>query len=92
MFCLTVYLLNFLYTKVDLIFKLMFYYHAFSYLIFLAVFIFYFQETNFREPLHRFSSKKLNELGLRYYTPDVHKAAFALPLYIAEVCIEQKHF
>lgn len=41
-------------------------------------------ETNFREPLHRFTPKMLKELGLRYYTPDIHKAAFALPLYIAE--------
>lgn len=41
-------------------------------------------ETNFREPLHRFSPQMLKELKLRYYTPDVHKASFALPLYIAE--------
>ncbi|XP_035213312.1 spermidine synthase-like isoform X2 [Stegodyphus dumicola] len=41
-------------------------------------------ETNFREPLHKFSSEMLRELKLRYYTPDVHRAAFALPLFVAE--------
>jgi len=41
-------------------------------------------ETNFREPLHKFTPKTMRELGLRYYTPDIHRAAFALPLSIAE--------
>lgn len=41
-------------------------------------------ETNFREPLNRFTPNRLKELCLRYYTPDIHKAAFALPLQIAE--------
>nr|ALJ10897.1 hypothetical protein [Dolomedes sulfureus] len=26
-------------------------------------------------PVHKFSTKMLKELGLRYYTPDVHRAA-----------------
>nr|ALJ10923.1 spermidine synthase [Dolomedes sulfureus] len=37
--------------------------------------------TNFRNPVHKFSTKMLKELGLRYYTPDVHRAAFALALF-----------
>jgi len=41
-------------------------------------------ETKFREPFHKFTPKMLKDLNLRYYTPDVHRAAFALPLYIAE--------
>lgn len=44
-----------------------------------------FQETNFREPLNKFSYETLKELNLRYYTPGIHRAAFALPLVIAEV-------
>ncbi|XP_054720990.1 spermidine synthase-like isoform X2 [Uloborus diversus] len=41
-------------------------------------------ETNFRNPLIKFTLNKLKELNLRYYTPDVHRAAFALPLFVAE--------
>jgi len=41
-------------------------------------------DTNFRNPIHKFSSKTLEELNLKYYTPDVHRASFALPLYVAK--------
>ncbi|KAF8770535.1 Spermidine synthase like protein [Argiope bruennichi] len=41
-------------------------------------------DTNFRQPLNRFSKETLKELNLKYYTPDTHQAAFALPLSIAE--------
>lgn len=40
--------------------------------------------SNFRNPVHTFTTKQLKELGLRYYTPDVHRASFALPLFLAE--------
>lgn len=40
--------------------------------------------TNFREPLHKFSPETSEKLGLRYYTYDVHKGAFALPLFVAK--------
>ncbi|XP_055925738.1 spermidine synthase-like [Argiope bruennichi] len=40
--------------------------------------------TNFRIPVNRFSHQILKELGLKYYTPDVHRAAFSLPLFVAE--------
>ncbi|GIX96275.1 spermidine synthase [Caerostris darwini] len=41
-------------------------------------------DTNFRVPLNKFSKETLKELNLKYYTPDIHQAAFALPLAIAE--------
>ncbi|GFR23147.1 spermidine synthase [Trichonephila clavata] len=41
-------------------------------------------DTNFREPLNKFSYETMKKLELKYYTPDVHRAAFALPLMIAE--------
>lgn len=42
------------------------------------------QNTNFREPINVFTSQSLKSFKLRYYTPDVHRAAFALPLSIRE--------
>ncbi|GFV15334.1 spermidine synthase [Trichonephila clavipes] len=41
-------------------------------------------DTNFRQPLNLFSVEVLKELNLKYYTPDTHRAAFALPKLIAE--------
>ncbi|XP_055925257.1 spermidine synthase-like [Argiope bruennichi] len=41
-------------------------------------------DTNFRIPVNRFSHQTLKELDLKYYTPDVHRAAFSLPLFVAE--------
>ncbi|GIY79329.1 spermidine synthase [Caerostris extrusa] len=41
-------------------------------------------KTNFRVPLHKFSHETLKEFNLKYYTPDTHRAAFALPLSVAE--------
>lgn len=31
------------------------------------------------EPLHRFTADEVDELGFRYYTSEVHRAAFTLP-------------
>jgi spermidine synthase len=38
-----------------------------------------FQETNFKEPLRIFSEDELDQMKLRYYNADVHRAAFVLP-------------
>ncbi|GBN32250.1 Spermidine synthase [Araneus ventricosus] len=40
--------------------------------------------TNFREPIHKFSDEMLEKMELRYYTTDVHRGAFALPLMMAK--------
>ncbi|CAL1294868.1 unnamed protein product [Larinioides sclopetarius] len=44
-----------------------------------------FSNTNFREPLYKFSHETLKEFELKYYTPDVHRAVFALPFKMAEM-------
>ncbi|KAK6621751.1 hypothetical protein RUM44_001558 [Polyplax serrata] len=40
-------------------------------------------ETNFKEPIHLFSDEDLDQMGLRYYTSDVHRSAFSLPRFAA---------
>ncbi|KAF8789843.1 Spermidine synthase like protein [Argiope bruennichi] len=41
-------------------------------------------ETNFRKPLHSFSRETLKKFQLKYYTPEIHRAMFALPFKMAE--------
>ncbi|XP_055926082.1 spermidine synthase-like isoform X2 [Argiope bruennichi] len=41
-------------------------------------------ETNFRKPLHTFSRETLKLFQLKYYTPEIHRAMFALPFKMAE--------
>lgn len=41
-------------------------------------------ETNFRKPLRTFSSQTLRDLKMKYYTSDVHRASFALPISITK--------
>lgn len=38
-----------------------------------------------KEPLKTFTDEEIDELGLRYYTSDVHRASFTLPRYAAKV-------
>ncbi|CAL1294867.1 unnamed protein product, partial [Larinioides sclopetarius] len=40
--------------------------------------------TNFREPIHKFSDEMLEKMELKYYTTDVHRGAFTLPLMMAK--------
>jgi spermidine synthase len=46
----------------------------------------YFQDTNFSEPLRVFTEKELDDLKLRYYNADIHRAAFILPQFAKKVC------
>nr|XP_040237472.2 spermidine synthase [Anopheles coluzzii] len=41
-------------------------------------------ETEFREPARQFEDAEIDQLGLRYYTTDVHRAAFTLPRFAAK--------
>uniref|UniRef100_A0A182X5Q5 PABS domain-containing protein n=1 Tax=Anopheles quadriannulatus TaxID=34691 RepID=A0A182X5Q5_ANOQN len=41
-------------------------------------------ETDFREPARKFEDAEIDQLGLRYYTTDVHRAAFTLPRFAAK--------
>ena len=43
------------------------------------------QETNFREPVHKWTNEEKAKLGLRYYNADVHRAAFTLPEFARQV-------
>lgn len=42
------------------------------------------ENTNFRNPVHRFSPKVVKDLGLKYYTSNVHRSSMALPAFLAE--------
>ena len=44
-----------------------------------------FQETNFREPVHKFSDEDVEKLGLEYYNSEIHKACFVLPQFAKKV-------
>ncbi|XP_034946910.1 spermidine synthase isoform X2 [Chelonus insularis] len=39
-------------------------------------------ETNFENPIKVFSEEELDQMGLRYYSDKMHKAAFVLPRFI----------
>ncbi|XP_049806575.1 spermidine synthase [Schistocerca nitens] len=40
---------------------------------------------NFKEPLRIFSNQELDDLGLRYYSPEAHRTAFVLPRFAQKV-------
>lgn len=42
------------------------------------------QDTNFQEPLNKFSPETIQHFGLKYYSPEVHKASFVLPLFVSQ--------
>ena len=39
----------------------------------------------FKEPLHVFTEDEKNEMELRFYDEDLHRAAFALPRFVKQV-------
>ena len=43
------------------------------------------QSTNFREPLQPLMQKQVEEMQLKYYNSDVHRAAFVLPEFARKV-------
>ena len=54
-------------------------------LLYLVVIDLIFQDTNFRDPVHALSEEEVENLGLRYYNKEVHKAAFVLPQFAKKV-------
>ncbi len=40
----------------------------------------------FEEPLRKLSESEVEEMGLKYYNSDVHRAAFVLPQFAKKVC------
>lgn len=45
------------------------------------------EKRDLREPVHRYTTEEVDKLGFRYYTSDIHKAAFTLPRF-AEKALE----
>lgn len=43
------------------------------------------QSTNFREPVQQLTQKQVEQMGLKYYNSDVHRAAFVLPEFARKV-------
>ncbi|XP_078053188.1 spermidine Synthase [Augochlora pura] len=48
-------------------------------------------ETNFKEPRKVFSNSELDQMSLKYYDADVHRAAFMLPRFITKTLQQTKH-
>ena len=45
----------------------------------------FFQKANLRQPVRQWSDADLDKMKMRYYSPEVHVAAFALPFHIKKV-------
>lgn len=45
-------------------------------------------ETNFREPVKALSKEQLEEMSLKYYNPEIHKASFILPEFVRKALSE----
>lgn len=43
-----------------------------------------FQETNFKEPTKVFNDTELDQMNMKYYNDQVHRAAFILPRFITK--------
>lgn len=44
--------------------------------------LFTFQDANLSEPLKTFTNSEIDDMGMRYYSTDIHRAAFVLPRFI----------
>lgn len=45
----------------------------------------FFKGTNFKDPVKKFTDAELESMQLRYYSSDVHSAAFTLPRFAQKV-------
>ena len=43
------------------------------------------QDTVFEQPVRTLSEAQVEEMGLKYYNSDLHKAAFVLPQFVKKV-------
>ncbi len=43
------------------------------------------QKTNFREPLRELPRDEIESMNLKYYNPEIHRAAFILPEFARKV-------
>ncbi|CAN7985219.1 unnamed protein product [Ixodes pacificus] len=42
-------------------------------------------DTDFHQPIHKFTEQQLKDMKVRYYSPEVHQAALALPRFVKQV-------
>lgn len=47
-------------------------------------------ETNFRQPLRKYSEQELDDMELRYYNAEIHSASFVLPQFAKKVLEKKK--
>jgi len=50
----------------------------------IRVFLFVLQNTDFKNPVYQLTNQQRKDMKLRYYTTDIHKAAFALPAFVVD--------
>lgn len=60
-------------------------YFGISMEIIIHLFLIYLQETNFKEPLRIINPEEQEQLKLRYYSPEIHRASFVLPRFVKKV-------
>lgn len=41
-------------------------------------------DTDFHNPVHKFTEEQLRNMKVRYYSPEVHQAALALPRFVKQ--------
>jgi len=41
---------------------------------------------NFRKPLTHYTKQQVEEMGWKYYNPEIHEASFAMPQFAKKVC------
>jgi len=53
-------------------------------MLLIRVSLFVLQNTDFKNPVYQLTDKQRKDMKLRYYTTDIHKAAFALPAFVVD--------
>ena len=51
------------------------------------IFSFFFQDTNFAEPLRKLTPEESEKLDLKYYNSSIHSSAFVLPEFARKVSV-----
>ncbi len=58
----------------------------------MSIFSFFFQDTNFAEPLRKFTPEESEKLDLKYYNSSIHSSAFVLPEFARKATICSKQY
>lgn len=60
--------------------------------VLLVIVDFLHQETNFKDPVKALSKEEIENMNLKYYNPEIHKASFILPEFARKVNVAKNHF